>query len=767
MYLDPRWYSKFINRFLEATKTSNSGNIITMDFCEFRTDYNGISSARSPAAALAATVLKILERSTDMRCIILDGRTDLEVAMLAKEQHRHSFHQVRLFSMANCQVTLPVTFFGGPDFQRLVYLDISNNKVWGRALLVESQTFTPRQLPSLRILKLRGLGLTGFTASRVLAAFGWQLWSIDLSCNNLGAGFVDDLMMFSVRCEATGRLQNEEHFQVEGKLRTSAVPVPDLYFVDESGSSAMFSHPDRYLADPPPYTAAQDSHDDNLSRTRAHVRLAGTEAIRGDSVEDTKRALDGGPFHPIPSAQGIPCDDPPRAGLTHLHLNDLNVPSRDVEKLLMHHCGSLEHFECNRGLVVYDYGTKGLPKTPWLSTSHVLYGFPGASYLFRPVFQSNLRVLKIHHSLVTNVPTLVSNGACALENLWLAETYLRERMDLAYPQTYVPDMNPRLHSLILSKVPRLSTGVVIERLVDFLKLAAVQEQSIEQTRRAITHHRAATVLRGLRHIRLEFDPDPAEELGGLGGDDDVADAMNELSLVSESAWDVSSSWVPDRSRKASSSATTALRATQPAAPASPDNNAARKHDPLPDSQQQRLSTFPFDRADGEYYFHPVDGDGGSATVPVWIGPGVIGVTGQPPAVDEYMRILASSSSSSRFAQHPTTATPCQVAAGAPAGALVFGRAWDHILVPPAARGIRKPAVAPADLRRGPGGLRDVLEALKAFRRESRTRYHAVLAREGEGAGRRAHHPLLHDYWKGRLDIDLAVAPGADSAEYWR
>lgn len=779
--LDPRWYFNFVNRFLETTETSKSEKFITMDFREFRAHFNDMSNSGNPAA-LTTTVLRLMERSSDMRCLVLDGRTDLEVALFAREQDKQSFRQVRLFSMANCQVTLPAMFFGHPDLQSLVYLDISNNKMWRTNLVVISKTFTPLQLPHLRILKLKGLGISSSMAALMLELFRWQLWSIDLSGNNISADFMDQLVMLGVRRGRLGRLQTDEHFQVEGNLRASTDPVRGFYFVDESASSATFSHADRYLADPPTYTVAQDDHDDNLGQPRAQGRLTGTEAIRGDSLEDTMQALDGGPFRPIPSAQETPCDDIPRTGFTHLHLNDLNFSSRAVERLLMYHSGYIEHFECNRGLMMYGFGNEWLAKTPWLSSSYVLYGFPGASYLFRPVFQSNLRVLKIHHSLVTNVPTLVTDGNCVPENLWLAETRLRERMDLAYPQTYVPDMNPRLHSLTLSKVPRLSTGVVIKRLITFLKLAAAQEQGIEQTRRAITHHRGATVLRGLRHIRIEFDFYPTEELQALGSDEDVAEAMNELSIVSESAWDASSR-APGRNRKARStkstltpsndnsdnfffttnpvttSTTTAPKATQPSAPVPPDYDVAQHHAPPSPDVPQRLTTFPFDHTDTEYYSHAVQG--GPATALVWIGPGFISER-HPPAVSEYMRILASSP---RFAHVPTAATPCHVAAGVPAGALVFGRAWDYILVPPTSRQeIKKPTAAEL---RGPGGLRDVLEALKSFRRESRARYHAALAdarREGV-AGGQAHHP--HDYWKGRLDIELAPAPAADSAEYWR
>lgn len=735
-----------------------------------------MSISGGKTATLVTTILGLLERNCNTRCVVLDGRKDIDIDLLTKKEFCQQFHQVRLLSMANCQKMVPVRFFGGSNFANLLHLDISYNNVWAQNTLGASDHFKPAQLPSLRILKLAGLRITDEVAFVVTSNFEWQLWSIDLSDNKVGTNFTRILMLSAVNCRSSNRIQAGDHFEVEGKLIALPGTSKNSYYIDESFSSATFSHADRYLADPPGYNTRPSDHDQSMPGDRALNRLTGIEPVRGDSTDDTIRAMDGGLFSPVPNE--IPYDYPSRRGVTHLHMNGLLIPASDVEALLVQNSGLIEHFECSQALMTNDAKDEWKDKTRWLSPRHVLYGFPGISYALRPVFQSNLRVLKMHHSLVTNVPTLESDDACAPENLWLAETRLREGMDLAYPQTYVPDMNPRLFSLTLSRIPLYSTGVVIERLISFLELAAAQEQGIERTRQVIAHHRGATVLRGLRQIRLEFDRDPTNELQALADDDDIAEAMNEFSLVSDNAWLASSS--PSVEKTTESASTDLSPAPAESSHVSIDSNNSRRQTAHAENstptdydeilQQattgptpavllgQRLEVFPFDHADGEYYNHPLPND--QEPLRVWIGPGVVGAGG-PPAVDEYMRNLVAlpapqeGDEASTWLARP--ATPGQVVAGAPAGVLIYRRAWDRMLLPHK-REVRRPSAA--ELR---GSLRDVLGAIKAFRKESRARY-AALVESGEG---RVAAGVAHDYWKGRLDIELPAEPDAGSAEYWR
>lgn len=743
-----------------------------MDFRGFQTALVSVNVS-GLHSYLASSIHNLSGQLPNLRCIVFDGHTDLDPSFLVIYPDRHfnlSFQNLTLLSMADCQTSLPRTFFDGRGLSNLVYLDVSHNRGWARGILVDSKTFTPLNLPNLRILKLRGLGIDGFALARMLGQFGYQLWSLDLSSNKLiSEDLTNVLMICSVRCDENSRLQADGHFEVEGKLRT-ADPLSSSFFVEESTSSATFSHPDRYLADAPIYSAENVDHTHSLVRPREKARLTGTEPVRRDSTEETIRVLGGGPFDAVPEASDISNHAPALGGLTHVHLNDLDLSPRVIERLLATNSGYVEHLECNmaRLLTLGDEQKEWLFKMPWLSRGTKIYAYPGISYLLRPAFSSNLRVLKIHHSLVTNVPTMATTSVSAPESVWLAETCLRERFDLAFPITFVPDMNPRLYSLTLCKIPRLSTGVVTGRLIHFLKCAAAQEQGIEQMRRALAHHRGPTVLHGLRHLRLEFDADVKDETDGLDSDKDVAEAMEEFSFFSESAWDASTSSPADRSREASAKPITSCKdaaATTPAAaatstPAATPDGGQGEAPPYDTSEGGgvRLKTFPYDRTETEYCEHTVydnnnnnnSNNNNSRTLPVWIGSGVLGPH-NPPAVNEYMRILAIPGGP--YAQSPTPATPCHVAAGVPAGAFIFRQAWDWILAPEPA--VRRPTAA--ELK----DMKDVLEEIKAFRLASRAEY-AALVKGRKGTGEVGPHA----YWKGRLEIELARAREG-SAEYWR
>lgn len=393
-------------------------------------------------------------------------------------------------------------------------------------------------------------------------------------------------------------------------------------------------------------------------------------------------------------------------------------------------------------------------KAPWLSISTFLFGIPGAAYLFRPVISSNLRVLKVHHSLVTNIPTIACRSTDVLAELWLAETYLRERLDLAYPQTYVPDMNPRLYSLTLCMIPRHSTGAVTKRLINFLKLAARQEQMIEKVR-ASTPLRGPPVLEGLRHIRLEFESEAKHEIASLDDEDDELDAgalLNRgeetFSFFSQSSWDQPSSSV---SSKVLGKRVTSCRVMRPAQASKAGNNETET--PAP----EKLDCAPFNQAQNEHIdvtIKPANTRDKEVVLPVWVGTGVISPA-NPPAVNEYMRNLCDPAMVG--ADGVTAATPYHVVAGVPAGSLIFHRAWDAMLLPTVEE-IRRPSKAA--LR----GMKDVLGEIKAFRLEARRRFAEMeAARVGTGAGEHEHE---HEHWKGNLVV--ALAPDSSlSSDYWR
>ncbi len=97
-----------------------------------------------------------------------------------------------------------------------------------------------------------------------------------------------------------------------------------------------------------------------------------------------------------------------------------------------------------------------------------------------------------------------------MASIWLSEKSILPLVEMAYPQPLVPDMNPRLRSLTLTKIPRYSSGPVIDKLISFLKLASIQERSIWDVR--LSSRRSPSVLAGLQHIHLEFEHDASQEI---------------------------------------------------------------------------------------------------------------------------------------------------------------------------------------------------------------------------------------------------------------
>lgn len=737
-------------------------------------DFRGanMSCGFTPGTLNSDVLREIPARFPRVRCLLLDSHSDLDPSMLSKNsvlsRHPHSsLEELHLLSLADCGLPLPAKFAVDRWLSGLVYLDLSNTP-GSLQNQIDQRSLNKANLPRLRTLKVRSKGLNHATASAIVREFETQLWSLDVSSNNLGDKFLEDLSAFSIPTYSAIKLQTTGHFEVEGKIRSikddSGYPNGRFYFIEESALSATFSCPERYLSDTPIYHPENTHRADNDGLPTLRTRLNGRGRPRGDSVSDALQVLAGGPGEDVPDAPYLhdsPHWPPQGAGTTHLHLNGLAVSATAVKRLLQYSPGYIEHFECDSAVCFSPQHLSALrSKAPWLSQSASIIGLPGAAYLFRPVISSNLRVLRIHHSLVTNTPTVACRSTDVLTKLWLAETCLRERLDLAYPQTYVPDMNPRLHSLTLCMVPRYSTGAVTERLINFLKLAARQEQMIERVR-ASTPPRGPPVLDGLRHIRLEFEPDAEDETASLVDEADELDpgalldrGEGSFSFFSESAWDPPSSPVRSKAKKQPSAASPAV--VRPPGTTGTEN-------PTETPAPEKLTRAPLDQAGGEHMDVAIRAPGapaGELHLPVWVGTGVAGAA-NPPATNEYMRNVCGAAVVAADGDDGViAATPCHVAAGVPAGSLVLRRAWDAMLAP-AGGGIGRPAGAA--LR---GSMRDVLGEVKAFRLRARRRYAEAGAGRGAGGGGGAGDGE-HEHWRGELVVALSRGGGAQSSGYWR
>lgn len=741
LHSETEWMRKFvfsITRPVRPTRASTLAMVVTLDFRILRTTPRISLDGLGPSTT--SSVRELVVKLPNLRCLILDGRTDFDPQFLYHHLTRESssnpqaLKSLKFLSMARGTRgqevnAIPANFFSNGLMAGLVYLDLSHAG-WSKALIENLNTsFRSENLPNLRSVRLKGKGLDFDLAFVVVRRFSSQLRSLDLSSNPLNDRLIPGLLRFGLGPRSRPELKSNSNFEVEGRLEQIRPADFEKYAIVESTSSATFSHPDRYIADSPSYVAHGED-DPELAWTGRH-RLIGTEPVRSYSTGEIIQSLAGGPHDPIPEAPGMYQDDPFSRYLTHVYLNDLRFTSLGVHRLLANSSGYVEHFECDRTITPGDaHLMVWLPKVPWLAKSSLLYGFQGGAYLFRPVFASNLRVLKIHHSLISNTPTLECSTTSHRENMWLAENLFRGRADLAFAQTFVPDMNPRLYSLTLSYVPRFSSGAVTERLIEFLKLAAIQEQSIEQMRAAVPR-RGPPILSGLRHVRLEFVVNVADGSEDSDNNRDVDQAMAEFSSFSEGAWDAPAS---------SSKSNTDQKRSAPARKNVAAQEITRSHDQEgePSTYGQRMTAFPYNQTETEYYDHAAYG---SRKAKVWIGSGV--PSSSTPSINAYMRNVAAEDC--RYMISPQVATPSHVAAGVPAGVHIFSSAWDRILVPED-RDTRRPTAGELS------AMKDVLQEIKAFRVESREAYRK-LVEGGEITGEVGQHV----YWKGKLEIVMVPA----------
>lgn len=690
---------------------------------------------------LRSLVQRFVQLAPNMRCLAVDRRPDFNPRQLAdildvarseaalrapSKTPARPLKTLAILSLRNCSEVIPWRIFDDRRLHTLVYLDISNNHDSLNQLL-KPDTIFGSNLPNLRVLKLANMGLNSLVALSGLSRH--QLRSLDVSGNKVDVPFLFELRDRHLR--ARPRLQRERspYFEVEGQLELGKGPVHVAYTVCESASSETFSHPHRYLADTPRYSA----NDDEAAQTQLPIRLTGMEHIYGDSLDKAITVMTGGAHDAVPVCAEWPGRVSDR-GLTHLHLNGTEADLEDIQNELAL-CDGLVHFDCDQARL-FTRKRKGLgDKIPWIATGLAVFGFPGSAHLFRPVYSSNLRVLRTHHSLVTNTPTVASNNGSLLEHIWVAERLSSSSFQLAYPQTYVPDMNPRLYSLTLAKIPRLSTGVVTERIINFLKLLAHQEQGIEQMKKSMPR-RGPSVLSGLRHICLEFDTDVKEDLANLTINDDLDQATDSFSsfTLSETDWDTAftSPISVCEPPKASSRSVTSIAPSSASDTSLATPVADEPPHQLSTTDSGRLDVFPFTGTTTNSILHK--------NLQVWIGNGIIGPL-NPPAVNAYMLNLT------QYQQgipawnliNIIVATPCHIIAGVPQGAYIFGAAWDKIAEP--RQQLDRPTRAEL------AGMRDVEQDIREFRRSSRREYKRLLE-----AGELSGEVGQHDYYNGRVEI---------------
>jgi hypothetical protein len=392
---------------------------------------------------------------------------------------RTRIHPFLLSFTGPCRITgTEMVLSGFFTLESLHYLDISHtttSETWAKAF--QSKAI----LPNIRVLKLCGLRLTNGLLPECILSSHCCLWSLDIRHN-----FLDDqvLEVLNAKCFA------------------SKFPKPAE---------------DAYLYELPP---TYDRYD------MLPIDALGPIILRSD----TKEA-----FLKPSILHGIDSHDPLLypTGLTHLYLSNNKFTAEGIETILRH---------SNR-LQVLDIGTVRTSFGPYLHIPEhpnrcTIWAQNHARTLIKREFSPVLASLRIHHSIVTLVPTITAKTSDLVPSSYKPE-YLKQAEALGQNlrskgnTSFIPMENCSIKCLTLTGIPTKSYGFTIGRLKNFLRAASDQEKYLTGLQGG-TSRRAPQLLKGLKTLKLEFLPEdsssPFSPIGGSISGDRDADAFLEESM---------------------------------------------------------------------------------------------------------------------------------------------------------------------------------------------------------------------------------------------
>jgi len=700
----------------------------SLDFRFFALTASGLYSTEASERAISESFRKLPQLFPNLVCLLIDGHPELDPGHLASQvPNGDTVYPLQLLDLAHCTQELSHKFFSSEYLTNLVYLDISH--VPGSLSSALQSSLTPRWLPQLQVLKARGREMDDDTARLLFRRFSRQLWSLDISQNKLTEAIINDL---AAHCFPSMSVRSVAHFAKEGRLLrpkdVGTLGYGPFDFIEESELSSTNKHPELYLADAPMYSR-QDQ--DELQEWQT-ARSNGLDGCRGDDARSLKHvvlqgalaATIGDPGYGKSTAHESRTHD----GLTHLYMNGNRFTVSCIEKLIRISPGTLEHFECD-----YPLCLRNRPDEENQERARGIrgYGYMNSFHLFRPVFSSNLKSLRVHHSFITRVPTLDVDGASMASTLRLAEAKIYGNVQRAFPQSFIPSHNPRLRKLVLTNIPARSSGPVIDQIIHFLRLLAQQQRQVKEAQASL-HSRGPSTIPGLQILGLEVEPDFSEDYSYTTSRNDVDfDALLDPTADDEAEdnyWGITSRGNTKQQHLNAQISSSAIH-NQPA-PRSFDS--WRGH--------HRLRSYPYSEVpnvEDHIDWQPDLSEswtGNIFSIPVWIGHGTLG---ESAAVNEYMWNLQDARLRTRIGP----VTPNHVAAGVPGGVYIFLDAWDAMAVPRNIENALKSAAAIA------APLKDVVAAIKDFR----------LKTKGTA-----------EQWDGRIELVRAdIATHYKSSEYWR
>lgn len=713
---------------MPRARSETRGLIRSLDFRFFALRASGLYSTEASERAISESFRKLPQLFPNLVCLVIDGHPELDPGYLASQTPSgDTVYPLQLLDLAHCTQELSHKFFSSEYLTNLVYLDVSH--VPGSLRSALQSSLTPRWLPQLQVLKAQGREMDDDTACLLFRTFSRQLWSLDISQNKLTDAIINEL---GAHCFPAMSVRSGAHFAKEGRLLrpkdVGTLSYGPFDFIEESELSTTNKHPELYLADAPIYSR-QDQ--DELQEWQA-VRSNGLGACRGDDAQSMKNvilqgalaATIGDPGHGKPVAH----ESRSHEGLTHLYMNGNCFTVSGIEKLIRISPGTLEHFECD-----YPLCLRNRPDEENQERARSIrgYGYINSFHLFRPVFSSNLKSLRVHHSFITRVPTLDVDIVSMASTLRLAEVKIYGNVQRAFPQSFMPSHNPRLRKLVLTNIPARSSGPVIDQVVRFLRLLAQQQRQVKEAQAGL-HSRGPSSLPGLQVLGLEVEPDFSEDYSYTASRNDVDfDALLDPTADDEAEdnyWGITSRG-NTKQQHLNTQASSSTSHDQPAPTLFGD---WRSH--------HRLRSYPYSEVPETEDYIDWQPDlseswtGNIFSIPVWIGHGTLG---RSAAVNEYMWSLQDARLRTRIGP----VTPNHVVAGVPDGAYIFLDSWDAMAVPRNIETALKSAAAIA------APLKDVVAAIKDFRLQAKG---------------------TPEHWDGRIELVRGdVATHYESSEYWR
>ena len=411
-----------------------------------------------------------------------DTSLHLQIAFMSKLRPPQTHYPLQVLSLRGlkARIETPTVDALRNCLKELVYLDLSFT--WGLFdQLVQPNVDGVSLWNHLRVLKLQRASISDISK---LWHYCQTVWSLDIRENGLSDHWLQALISSPTISRAW---LESSRLTTAADIRTQH-PVNQHAVVDRTGSNLPC--PEQYWMPSPRYGVGQlygDAVDETFDpifeeSDEQTVCIESTHRLRRQDdvqfvIEELRR-------------QEVDCNDirrRPCHGITHLHLSGNKVSSDAVADYIARANGRIESLTC---------GLEAMPRKN-------IQGFMDPSF-FRIAVSPRLWRLEIHHSIVTHVPRIDNFALSTATQRRLAEDFASVRAHNLYPERFAPDMNPRLYELTLVDLPLESTGLIVDIIIDFLKLLAKQERDIAKARRRYPCH-TVKLETGIRRLILSFD----------------------------------------------------------------------------------------------------------------------------------------------------------------------------------------------------------------------------------------------------------------------